>query len=147
MEGEYLQFAEKLKALTADRAITNRRLANELGVSVTMITKWKQGEAMPRLDKLPRLAEALGVTINDLFGDEGKPPDDCKPLYNFADIAPCLDGRKDYCKTCRMITCRLVRHNQMACSSCINQNTCMLCRIEKRTDYRINHKIKNNGRK
>ena len=141
---QYLQFGKKLKTLMADCCLTVSGLAKKMGVSESTIDKWRRGEALPRIDKLPRLAEILGVTINDLLADEGKEPSDCRPLFKFSDIATCLDGRKDYCKTCRMITCRLVRHNRQACAACINQNSCMKCRFEteRHNDYRVNHQVR-----
>ncbi|MCI9626491.1 MAG: helix-turn-helix transcriptional regulator [Clostridia bacterium] len=47
--------------------ITQSQLAERLGVSQANISQWENGEAFPRADKLPALAEALNCTIDDLF--------------------------------------------------------------------------------
>lgn len=47
--------------------ITQSKLAQMLGVSQANISQWEKGEALPRADKLPQLAEILGCKIDDLF--------------------------------------------------------------------------------
>lgn len=47
--------------------ITQAELARRLGVSQANISQWETGEAFPRADKLPQLAEILGCKIDDLF--------------------------------------------------------------------------------
>lgn len=47
--------------------ITQSELAQMLGVSQANISQWETGEALPRADKLPQLAEILGCKIDDLF--------------------------------------------------------------------------------
>lgn len=47
--------------------ITQSELAQMLGVSQANISQWETGEAFPRADKLPQLAEILGCKIDDLF--------------------------------------------------------------------------------
>ncbi len=50
--------------------ITQKELANLLGVDATSVTKWETGEALPRADKLPQLAQILDCKIDDLFDEE-----------------------------------------------------------------------------
>lgn len=45
-------------------------LSSLLNVSQSTVAMWETGEAMPRADKLPKLAEILGCTIDDLFRKE-----------------------------------------------------------------------------
>lgn len=47
--------------------ITQSKLAEMLKVDRSSIAKWETGEAFPRADKLPQLAEILGCKIDDLF--------------------------------------------------------------------------------
>lgn len=42
-------------------------LSRKLGVSDASVGVWETGYAVPRVDKLPRLADALGCKIDDLF--------------------------------------------------------------------------------
>lgn len=47
--------------------LTQNDLAVKLGVDRSTVAKWETGEAFPRADKLPQLAEILGCKIDDLF--------------------------------------------------------------------------------
>lgn len=47
--------------------ITQSELARLMDVSQANISQWETGEAFPRADKLPQLAEILDCKIDDLF--------------------------------------------------------------------------------
>lgn len=49
--------------------LTQSKLAEMLNIDRSTVAKWETGEAFPRADKLPALAEALKCTIDDLFTD------------------------------------------------------------------------------
>lgn len=51
--------------------MTQGELAERLGVDRTTVTKWESGDAMPRADKLPDIAKALGCTVDELYGNVG----------------------------------------------------------------------------
>ena len=59
---------KNLSILRENAGFTQENLAKMLGVDRSAIAKWETGEAMPRSDKLPDLAEALSCNIDDLFG-------------------------------------------------------------------------------
>lgn len=59
-------FAEKLALLRAQKGLTQRELGAAAGVAWSMISKYESGQSMPRLKVLIRLAEALGVTTEEL---------------------------------------------------------------------------------
>ena len=65
-------FAEKLANLRAEKDFTQRELGAMAGVAWSMISKYESGQSMPRLKVLMRLAEALGVSIDELRGDSKK---------------------------------------------------------------------------
>ncbi|MGN8276762.1 helix-turn-helix domain-containing protein [Pseudomonas sp. SMN5] len=65
-------FAEKLATLRAQKGFTQRELGAMAGVAWSMISKYEAGQSMPRLKVLMRLAEALGVTIEELRGGDPK---------------------------------------------------------------------------
>lgn len=48
-------------------AISQVELANALHVSQSTISAWESGENYPTADKLPKIAEACGCTIDDLY--------------------------------------------------------------------------------
>jgi len=47
--------------------ITQRELGVRMGVDVSSVTKWETEVALPKARDLPRLAQVLGCTIQDLF--------------------------------------------------------------------------------
>lgn len=48
--------------------LTQAELAERVSVTQSQVAQWERGAAMPSAAKLPLLAEALGCTIDDLFG-------------------------------------------------------------------------------
>lgn len=59
---------KQLRVLREAASISTATLATEMGVSQQAVGKWERGEAMPRADLLPKLADVLGCTIDALFG-------------------------------------------------------------------------------
>lgn len=47
--------------------LTQSDMALKLSVDRSTVAKWETGEAFPRADKLPQLAEIFGCKIDDLF--------------------------------------------------------------------------------
>lgn len=47
----------------------NAELADKLGVSRQAVCKWRTGDTVPTVDKIPALAEFLQCEIADLFVD------------------------------------------------------------------------------
>lgn len=47
--------------------ITQKQLADRVGVERSTVAKWEAGAAFPAASKLPKLAEVLGCTVGDLF--------------------------------------------------------------------------------
>lgn len=50
--------------------ITQAELANILGVSPSTISMWEVGKSHPRVTLLPRVAEILGCTVDELLSGE-----------------------------------------------------------------------------
>ena len=59
---------KQLRVLREAANISASALASEMGVSQQAVGKWERGEAMPRADLLPKLADVLHCTIDALFG-------------------------------------------------------------------------------
>lgn len=53
----------KLEELVNARKITIYALAKELGLSSTLFSDWKSGKSMPKADKLVKIANYFGVSI------------------------------------------------------------------------------------
>lgn len=50
--------------------MTQQELADAICVSPSAVSHWERGITHPRVPDLPRLAKVLGVTIDELLGEE-----------------------------------------------------------------------------
>lgn len=57
-----------LKALRIQRNLTQKQLADGLGVTQSSVAMWESGTAMPNAGKLPELADFLHCSIDELYG-------------------------------------------------------------------------------
>lgn len=64
-------FAESLQALRKEAKVTQEQLASYLGVSAQAVSKWENG-SYPDGDLLPRIADYFQVSIDYLYGREGR---------------------------------------------------------------------------
>ncbi len=55
-----------LQALRRAAVLTQGELAAKIGVGPRIITKWENGEAMPRPTNIRKLAETLGVSPREV---------------------------------------------------------------------------------
>ncbi|MBE6814530.1 MAG: helix-turn-helix transcriptional regulator [Ruminococcaceae bacterium] len=60
-------FGNKLYKLRTESNLTQKELANILGVSDKAVSKWETGEAMPRVKTLKNIADCFSVTYEDLL--------------------------------------------------------------------------------
>lgn len=63
-------FAERLAILRKRAGIKQEDLAVEIGVSIDSIRRWEGGKQEPRVSELIRLADTLGIRINELVGED-----------------------------------------------------------------------------
>lgn len=61
-------FGERLRALRTSKALSQRALAEVAGVSPQSVNAYERGERYPVLSKAFALADALGVTVEQLAG-------------------------------------------------------------------------------
>lgn len=59
----------RLKEIRKSSGLTQSDLAVAVGVQQNTISQWENGERLVRSDKLPKLAQILGCTIDALFAD------------------------------------------------------------------------------
>lgn len=59
---------KQLRVLREAANISTATLAKEMGVSSQAVGKWERGEAMPRAELLPKLADLLNCTLDALYG-------------------------------------------------------------------------------
>lgn len=58
---------QKIKRLRLAQGITQQAVADAVGVTVRTIISWEQGKRVPGGDKIARLAQALGVSADELL--------------------------------------------------------------------------------
>jgi transcriptional regulator with XRE-family HTH domain len=67
-------FAQRLKELRTIRKLTQNRLAELLNVKPRVYSRWETGDAVPHFDTIVRLADILGVTLDEMAGRSDAPP-------------------------------------------------------------------------
>lgn len=63
------KFGEKLRELRKVRVLSQEELANEAGLHRTYIGGVERGERNPTLTTLKKIADALNLSLTDLFRD------------------------------------------------------------------------------
>lgn len=58
---------EVIAARRKELGMTQKELAVQMNVTDKAVSKWERGLACPDVASIPRLAEVLGITINDLM--------------------------------------------------------------------------------
>ncbi len=59
-----------IKVKRKEKKLSQSELAQMIGVNQTAVSQWERGATMPTLDKAARIANALGCTIDELYGRE-----------------------------------------------------------------------------
>lgn len=62
-----MELGNKIKHLRYKAGITQEQLAEKLGISPQSVSKWENAVSMPDITLLPGIAEAFGVSIDELF--------------------------------------------------------------------------------
>jgi transcriptional regulator with XRE-family HTH domain len=81
-------FASRLIRLRGDKNLTQQELGDAVGISHSQISRYEAGQAMPRKTVLRKLAEALGVPV-----EEFQKTDEESSLISVGLITP--DGEVD----------------------------------------------------
>lgn len=65
---------EIFEMLLKERNVTAYRVAKETGITTATLTSWKQGKYTPKQEKLQKIADYFGVSLDFLLGtsDSGK---------------------------------------------------------------------------
>lgn len=59
-----------IKKIREKKGITQQELATVLGVGQSTVAMWETNNSLPRAEKLPAIAKALGCTIDELLKAE-----------------------------------------------------------------------------
>lgn len=55
-----------------DRGLTSYRVSIDTGIPQATFSRWKHSVATPKLNKLKKISEYLGVTLEELTKEENK---------------------------------------------------------------------------
>ncbi len=62
-----MTFGKKLRTLRKQAELTQKELAQKLGVSRQAVTKWERGAGLPDVDNLPKIAALFGISVDELL--------------------------------------------------------------------------------
>ena len=63
---------QNIRALRAKSKTSQAQLAHFLGIQMQTVSKWEHASCSPDIEKLPEIAAFFGVSIDELFRDDGK---------------------------------------------------------------------------
>ena len=62
-----MTIGKRIAHLRKEKGLTQEDLANAMGVSPQAVSKWENDQTCPDISALPKLAEILGVTVDELL--------------------------------------------------------------------------------
>ncbi len=65
-----MSISENIAKYRKQKSFTQEQLGERLGVSNQAVSKWESGVSLPDVMLLPKIAEALGITLEQLYGIE-----------------------------------------------------------------------------
>ncbi|MDO5794565.1 MAG: helix-turn-helix transcriptional regulator [Turicibacter sp.] len=68
-----MEFNEKLQLLRRTRGISQEKLAEEIGVSRQVVSKWEEGDEIPDMYDLMALSDWFNVSLDELLRDRINP--------------------------------------------------------------------------
>lgn len=60
---------EKYEALREKSGVSNYQVSKDTGISEATLSEWKNNLYTPKLDKIKKLSDYFGVSIEELIGD------------------------------------------------------------------------------
>lgn len=72
MEMSKKEFGERIKRLRENSNLTQKELANALGITQSALSKYEKGERLIKLQFIKRLSEYFGVTEDEIIGKKEK---------------------------------------------------------------------------
>ncbi len=84
-----MELRTNIKKFRTDAGFTQEELAAKLSVSAQAVSKWERGESLPDTAILPEISDALGVSLDRLFGHKSAGVDDLLPaIYSYLNSVP-----------------------------------------------------------
>lgn len=59
---------QRIKELREQHGWTQFELGSASGIQPSAISRWEQGKTRPSIDSAMKIADALGITLDDLVG-------------------------------------------------------------------------------
>ena len=86
--------ADKISLLRKKCGWSQEDLAEKLGVSRQSVSKWETGQSVPDLDKLIKLADLFGISVDELVREEERPqpPEPPQPQVVYVEAKRSLTG-------------------------------------------------------
>ena len=92
-----MNLGERIYALRTQKGMSQGDLAEALDVSRQSISKWETGGSVPELDKLVKLSQLFGITLDELVLDkqpEAAPPPPPEPKVIYMEKQDSHSGKK-----------------------------------------------------
>jgi len=74
-----MTLAEKILELRTAHDLSQGDLAEQLEVSRQSVSKWETGQSVPDLDKIIKLADLFGVSVDELVREDARPQPNPEP--------------------------------------------------------------------
>lgn len=65
-----LQFCKNLKSVRLENGLTQKQVAEHLGVVESCYANWEQGRTEPNIEMLRKLSTLLHITIDELLNEQ-----------------------------------------------------------------------------
>ena len=83
---------EIFEKLLMERGVTAYKVAKATGISTGSMTDWKKGRRAPKVDKLQKIADYFGVSVDYLLGNEPKEKTPAEADVTFDDFTYAMYG-------------------------------------------------------
>lgn len=89
-----MSLSEKILSLRTQLGLSQEELAEKLAVSRQSVSKWETGQSVPDLDKLIKLADLFGISVDELVreGERPQPPEPPQPQMVYVKEKRSLTG-------------------------------------------------------
>ena len=77
---------EIISTLRKEKGMTQKEIADRLGITDKAVSKWERDVAYPDTGTIPKLAEILGVTVEELMNAKSVPVSENKKTDYVIDI-------------------------------------------------------------
>lgn len=108
-------FADRLKACRIARKLPQIRLAELLDISPRVYNRWEKGTAVPHFDTVVKIADLLGVSLDELAGRKDPTSEPLIHNHKLHSLCQHIDHLSDEDQQALMVLMdSLVKRSQMA---------------------------------